>query len=78
MGVLSRLGCLSPVMDSSAPLATAHAPGAGGIQLYGGPYGWVRAGLGFGSVPLSFSLREQTLSAMRNFEDAVGVDDTRL
>ena len=48
----------------------------GGIQLYGGPYGCVRAGLGLGSVAaLSFSLRGQILSAMRNFAD--GVDITR-
>lgn len=37
----------------------------------------MRAGLGFGSAPLSFSLREQILSAMRSFEDAEGVEDTR-
>jgi hypothetical protein len=34
---------------SLQPSATAHAPGVGGIQLYGGPYGCVRAGFGFGS-----------------------------
>lgn len=37
----------------------------------------MRAGLGFGSDPLSFSLREQILSAMRSLEDAEGVEDTR-
>lgn len=37
----------------------------------------MRAGLGFGSAPLSFSLREQILSAMRSLEDAEGVEDTR-
>lgn len=58
-GALTRLRRLSDVTSSSASSVTAHAPGVGGIQLYGGPYGWVRAGLGlgFGSAPLSFSLR---------------------
>lgn len=37
----------------------------------------MRAGLGFGSAPLSFSLREQILSAMRNLEDAEAVEDAR-
>jgi hypothetical protein len=51
----------------------------GGIQLYGGPYGCVRAGFsfGFGSATLSFSLRGQNLSVMRSFGEAVGVDITR-
>jgi hypothetical protein len=49
----------------------------GGIQLYGGPYGCVRAGFGFGSAALSFSLRGQILSVMRTFGDAVGEDITR-
>jgi hypothetical protein len=51
----------------------------GGIQLYGGPYGCVRAGFGFGfgSATLSFSLRGQILSLMRGFGEAVGVDITR-
>lgn len=59
----------------------AHAPGVGGIQLYGGPYGCVRAGFGFGFASLallSFSLRGQILSVMRSFgEAAVGVDIMR-
>jgi hypothetical protein len=37
----------------------------------------VRAGLGLGATPLSFSLREQILSAMRNFGVVDGVDTTR-
>jgi len=37
----------------------------------------VRAGFGFGSALLSFSLREQILSEMRNLEDAEGVEVTR-
>jgi hypothetical protein len=37
----------------------------------------VRAGLGFGSTPLSFSLREHSLSAMRSLEGAEEVEDTR-
>jgi hypothetical protein len=52
----------------------------GGIQLYGGPYGCVRAGFGFGfgsEAALSFSLRGQILSVMRSFVEAVGVDITR-
>lgn len=54
----------------------------GGIQLYGGPYGCVRAGFGFdlgseAAAALSFSLRGQILSVMRSFEQAVGVDITR-
>jgi hypothetical protein len=76
-GALTRLRRLSAVISSSASSATAHAPGVGGIQLYGGPYGWVRAGLGLGSTPLSFSLRWHILSEMRNFEDVDGVDITR-
>lgn len=58
-GALTRLRRLADVTSPSASSVTAHAPGVGGIQLYGGPYGWVRAGfgLGFGSAPLSFSLR---------------------
>jgi hypothetical protein len=77
VGSLSRLRRL-PLAGVSS-VATAHAPGAGGIQLYGGPYGCVRAGLGLGSASLSFSLRGQILSAMRNLclEDAAGLDDTR-
>jgi len=58
IGALTRLRRLSVISCSSAASATAHAPGVGGIQLYGGPYGWVRAGLGLGATPLSFSLRE--------------------
>jgi len=37
----------------------------------------VRAGLGLGATPLSFSLRGQILSAMRNFDEVDGVDITR-
>ena len=37
----------------------------------------MRAGLGLGTTPLSFSLREQILSAMRNFGVVDGVDITR-
>ena len=37
----------------------------------------MRAGLGLGAAPLSFSLREQILSAMRNFDEVDGVDITR-
>lgn len=37
----------------------------------------MRAGFGLGSDPLSFSLREQILSAIRNLEDAEGVEETR-
>lgn len=75
-GALTRLRRL-PVRRSSASSATAHAPGVGGIQLYGGPYGCVRAGLGLGSTTLSFSLRGQILSVMRSFDEAEGVDITR-
>jgi len=38
-GALNRLRRLSVISRSSASSATAHAPGVGGIQLYGGPYG---------------------------------------
>ena len=37
----------------------------------------MRAGFGFGSAPLSLSLREQILSAMRTLGDAEVVEDTR-
>ena len=37
----------------------------------------MRAGLGLGATALSFSLRGQILSAMRDFDEADGVDDTR-
>jgi hypothetical protein len=76
-GALTRLRRLPVIRRSSASSATAHAPGVGGIQLYGGPYGCVRAGLGLGSAALSFSLRGQSLSVMRNFGEAEGVDITR-
>ena len=77
-GALIRLRRLPVVRCSSPSSATAHAPGAGGIQLYGGPYGCVRAGLGLGiSTTLSFSLRGYNLSVMRNFGEAEGVDTTR-
>jgi hypothetical protein len=77
VGSLSRLRRLPLAGGSSVD--TAHAPGVGGIQLYGGPYGCVRAGLGFGSASFSFSLRGQILSGMRNLdlEGAAGLDDTR-
>jgi hypothetical protein len=74
-GALTRLRRLSVVECLSAS-ATAHAPGAGGIQLYGGPYGWVRVGFGFGSALLSFSLR-QILSVRRNLGAADGLDIIR-
>jgi hypothetical protein len=78
-GALTRLRRLSvaAVVECLSASATAHAPGAGGIQLYGGPYGWVRVGFGFGSAPLSFSLREQILSARRNLGAADGLDIIR-
>lgn len=77
-GALILLRRLPVVRRSSASSATAHAPGAGGIQLYGGPYGCVRAGLGLGgSAALSFSFRGHNLSVMRNFAEAEGVDITR-
>ncbi len=79
-GALTRLRRLAVVpccSSASSASATAQAPGVGGIQLYGGPYGCVRAGVGFGSATLSLSLRGQILSVMRSFEEAVGVDITR-
>jgi len=81
-GALNRLRRLpAAVWRSSVSSATAHAPGVGGIQLYGGPYGCVRAGLGLGSVTdLSFSFRGQILSVKRTFDsfkEADGVDITR-
>ena len=76
-GALTRFCRLPVIRRSSASSATAHAPGVGGIQLYGGPYGCVRAGLGLGSAVLSFSLRGQILLVMRDFDEAEGVDITR-
>ena len=37
LGALARLCRRSVFAGSSVPSTTAHAPGVGGIQLYGGP-----------------------------------------